>query len=237
MGKNRILKYELSYKRCKMKKGIVFLLFVICLLLTFNADALDNPHNINNTVNCGNCHTTALPGSTLPGWWANQDQTTGVCGQCHNAAAAGTDVKGHSSANTSTQYGTWSKKCTDCHNPHNQRQSRIYKAPSYFYSGVSTGITLSTLTKAGAGWTNNEWAEKVLIPNVAYPGINYRILSNTTETITINTGGGDAISLKYLKSGQTFAIVYETHKRNSWGKWVRFLGRQAQTPLQTEAQQ
>ena len=176
-------------------------------LLIFNVNALDNPHNINNTISCGNCHTAAPPA----GWWTEQDDgTNGVCGQCHNAAAQGMDVKGHSSTNTSTQYGTWSKKCTDCHNPHTQQQNRVYKTASYLnnLTDKSTAVTTSSLTKTGAGWTTDQWKGKILIPNVAYQAFSYRISGNDATTIYINTGGGDAINLKYIKTGQTFAIVY-----------------------------
>ncbi|KAF0144040.1 MAG: cytochrome C family protein [Nitrospirae bacterium] len=220
-----------------MKKGIIFLPFILCFLLSaFNADiaeALENPHNINNSINCGNCHTTSLPGSTLPGWWTSQSETTGVCGQCHNAtAAAGADVKGHSSANTSTQYGMWDTKCTNCHNPHTQRQNWRYKTASYLYTGASTDVTTSTLTTIVAGatnWTTDQWKGMILIPNVAYQAFNYRILGNTAaavgapSTITISTTGSDAIPLKYVKPGQTFGIVYgKLVKDVVNAKWVRF---------------
>ncbi|MBI5203937.1 MAG: cytochrome c3 family protein [Nitrospirae bacterium] len=182
----------------------VFLL-LSASILPFISTALDNPHNINNTVNCGNCHTANPPA----GWWTDQDDgTNGVCGQCHNSAGPGSDAKTHSSTNTSTQYGTWDKKCTECHNPHTQQQNRIYKAESYLYTGISTAVTSSTVTKTGAGWTTDQWAGMILVPNVSYQSFNYRILSNTAETITIDTGGGDAIKLTYIKPGQTFGIVY-----------------------------
>src|SRR3989338_1521929 len=132
------------FKRCKIRKGIIFLSGAIIILLASYAGALDNPHNINNTINCGNCHTANPPA----GWWTEQgDESYGICGQCHNSAGTGPDAKTHSSSSTSTQYGTWSKKCTECHNPHNQQQNRIYKAESYLYTGASTGVTSSSVTK------------------------------------------------------------------------------------------
>ncbi|MFA5847148.1 MAG: CxxxxCH/CxxCH domain-containing protein, partial [Thermodesulfovibrionales bacterium] len=216
-----------------MKKGIIFLSGALIVLLASYSGALDNPHNINNSVNCGSCHTTSLPGSTLPGWWTSQGEESGVCGQCHNAtAAAGADVKGHSSANTSTQYGMWDTKCTNCHNPHTQRQNWKYKSLSYLYTGASTGVTTSTLTTTVAGatnWTADQWKGMILIPNVAYQAFNYRILSNTAAvvgaagTLTISTIGGDEITLKYIKPGQTFGIVYGKLVKDVVNvKWVRF---------------
>ncbi|MFA4917151.1 MAG: CxxxxCH/CxxCH domain-containing protein, partial [Syntrophales bacterium] len=87
----------------------------------------------------------------------------------------------------------------------------------------SAAVTANSLTKAGAGWTPDQWKGMILIPNVSYQSFNYRILSNTVDTITINTGGGDAINLTYIKPGQTFAIVYgKLVKEVVNGKSVRF---------------
>ena len=231
MNNKTLLKF---FKRCKIRKGIVFLSFILCFLLSaFNVNALDNPHNVNNSISCGNCHMTTLVGGTIPGWWTNQGEEAGVCGQCHNPTGVGSDVKGHSSANTSETYGMWNTKCTDCHNPHYQRQNRVFKSASYLYTGASTGVTTSTLTTtvAGANWTTNQWAGMILIPNVAYQALNYRILSNTAAavgapgTLTIDTGAGgvDVINLKYIKLGQTFGIVYGKLVKDIVNvKWVRF---------------
>ncbi len=184
----------------------LLLIFIIFPLNAKMSEALDNPHNVNNTINCADCHVSSPPA----GWWTDQGSTNGICSSCHNDTTA-VFVKTHSSANTSAKYGTWYKKCTDCHNPHYQRQNRIYKAESYLATGQSTGVTTSTLTKTGANWDatgSGEWAGIVLLPDVRYPSFNYRIASNTSDTITIDTGGGDSINLTYIKPGATFAIVY-----------------------------
>ena len=179
--------------------------------------ALDNPHNINNTVNCADCHVSSPPAN----WWT--DQESGLCASCHNDIAAVFEKTHSSTSMGSAKYGIWERKCTNCHNPHYQRQSRIYKAASYLYSGISTGVTATTLTKAGAGWTGDQWKGMVILPNVSYTSLNYRIASNTSDTITIDTGGGDAINLTYIKPGSTFAIVYGRLVREYVsGKTVKF---------------
>ncbi|MEW6109623.1 MAG: CxxxxCH/CxxCH domain-containing protein, partial [Nitrospirota bacterium] len=181
-----------------------FLLFISPFIFISASDALDNPHNLNNTVNCADCHLTSPPA----GWWTDQGGTNGVCYSCHNPSGSGTNVKTHSSANTSEQYGIWQRDCTACHNPHYQRQNRIFRSLSYLYTNTSTSVTASTLTKTGAGWTANQWAGMVLIPDSRYQSFIYRISSNSSDTITIDTGGGDAINLTYIRPGATFAIAY-----------------------------
>lgn len=206
--------------------GIAAIFYILIGSVIYLNDifALDNPHNINNTINCADCHVSSPPA----GWWTDQGSTNGICSSCHNDATA-VYVKTHSSANTSTQYGTWSRQCTACHNPHYQRQNRVYKTESYLATGQSTGATTSTLTKTGAGWDvianggSGEWAGMVLLPDVRYQSFNYRIASNTSDTITIDTGGGDSINLSYIKPGSTFAIVYgKLIKEYTGGRSTKF---------------
>ncbi|MBI5203938.1 MAG: hypothetical protein HZA11_03365 [Nitrospirae bacterium] len=45
--------------------AVALFVFILIGILPSSILALDNPHNINNSVNCENCHTTTLPGSTL----------------------------------------------------------------------------------------------------------------------------------------------------------------------------
>ncbi len=198
-----------------MKRTLLtFFLIAISIAISF---ALDNPHNINNTVNCGDCHVSSPPAN----WWT--DQESGLCASCHNDIAAVFEKTHSSTSMGSAKYGIWERKCTNCHNPHYQRQSRIYKAASYLYSGISTGVTATTLTKAGAGWTGDQWKGMVILPNVSYTSMNYRIASNTSDTITIDTGGGDAINLAYIKPGAAFAVVYgKLLKESVSGKTVKF---------------
>ena len=138
-----------------------FILLVMSLFFASESAALDNPHIPNNTVNCSTCHITNPPA----GWWTDQGQAGGLCGQCHNAAAAmGTDVTTH----VSTKYGNVILQCTDCHNPHYQRQFRLFKDPSYLYKGRISAVTSTTMTQdltytGAASWTDNQWAGMLLV--------------------------------------------------------------------------
>ena len=186
----------------KSRKILISFFLLLLVLYVKENFALDNPHNINNTVNCGDCHVSSPPAN----WWT--DQESGLCASCHNDIAAVLEKTHSSAVMGSTKYGTWERQCTVCHNPHYQRQNRIYKAASYLYTGASTGVTATTLTKTGAGWTVDQWAGMVLLPNMNYQSLNYKILSNTSDTITIDPGGGDTINLTYIKQGDSFAIAY-----------------------------
>lgn len=199
-----------------MKKAAIYnllplLLFFVITACPSGVSSLDNPHNVYKTINCGNCHVTD-PDAI---WWTDQggeqSGSKGVCRSCHTSGGLGPYVSTHSSAAVSSvKYGTWDNKCTVCHNPHTQRQFRAWKSESYVSTGLSTGVTSDTLTKAGAGWTVNQWAGYILLPNVLYQNLHYRILSNTSDTITIDTGNGgiDVINQAYIRPGQTFGISY-----------------------------
>lgn len=202
-----------------------FILLVMPLFFAASESAaLDNPHISSNTVNCATCHIANPPAS----WWTDQGQATGLCGQCHNAAAIGTDVTTH----VSTKYGNVILQCTDCHNPHYQRQFRVFKDPSYLYKGRISAVTSTTMTQdltyTGArSWSETptpEWAGMLLVPDVRYPGYSYRILSNTDTMITIDRGTTNSDEINsIIQPGATFAIVYgKLVKESVWGKVVRF---------------
>lgn len=166
------------------------------------AEDNDYPHNFvqNASCNTGTCHSAY-------GGGAGPDYKLGdiSCLFCHD----GTDpagsltaptVVGHSSATTSTKYGTWAMKCIDCHHEHLQAQYWAYGEDSYVVSGISDagGITENTLTMTAAGWEENSLAGMVLFPNVEdlyADWSNYGIIGNTADTITVKgpmllDGGG-----------------------------------------------
>ena len=70
----------------------------------------------------------------------------------------------------------------------------------------------------------DEWAGWLVLGNVAHPGLTYRILSNTTDTLTVE-GTLDPVR---VTPGSTFAIVYGKLIRstistpNSGAKTVKF---------------
>ncbi len=200
------------------KKIMRFILLLSTLLgfslsLFVSSAVADFPHNTNSQVPilCTRCHD-ASKASTYPDWWT--DQENHICGQCHNTGGDPShDVMTHKSGETVRA------QCTMCHNPHNQMQSRTWGTQSYLYSSTSDlagGVTTTQVKKTGANWTSNQWQNMLVMPNVKYPKFIYKILNNTSDTITIDTVGGppdNTINTAYCKSGSTFAIV--------WGKLVK----------------
>jgi predicted CxxxxCH...CXXCH cytochrome family protein len=205
----------------KTRKCIVLpaaLLALLCVQLSLGvlrSTALDNPHLPNNQVNCSICHDPVGPAAGT--WWTNQGQADGLCGQCHNPTGIGKDVTTHTPAGVNLN-------CSDCHNPHTQPQNRTYKAASYLTTGVITSVT-STMLVTGATWTVDYWKDMMLLPDVRYPTLSYRIGSNTGNTIFIDRAINnlDAINLTYIKPGATFAVVYGRLIKNVInGRTVRF---------------
>lgn len=182
----------------------ILIMISLMLLSTSMSYALDNPHDYTFPFTCEKCHDM----DPESGWW---DSSNDVCNSCHKSGGSAIAEKTHSSENTSTKYGTWDQKCIDCHNPHFQKQLRVYKDPSYLYTGVSTSLTTTTFTQAGAGWTVNQWAGSVLVPDTTYYNFQYRIESNTVDTIILKNK--NIISTKYIQPNKNFSIIY--------GKMVR----------------
>ncbi len=74
-------------------------------------------------------------------------------------------------------------------------------------SGTSDfdGISTSTLTMSGAGWSSNQFTDMILIPDLSEDGYNYKISGNTSDTITVQ----GPIDLDEVGNGNTnFAVVY-----------------------------
>jgi predicted CxxxxCH...CXXCH cytochrome family protein len=203
---------ERTENRMKMMKILVF----VCVLIFFAAPAyaLDNPHTDVNTIGCSSCHYVH---GNLPDWATHvpedidDTQYNNLCWSCHTDVEA-PYMKTHSSLTTSTKYGDadndtvpgWSIECKTCHDSHQQRQFRAYGSESYMYSGTSTGVTATTVTKTGAGWTANEYQDFVVVPNIFQVFYNYRITSNTSDTLTVE----GTIDLTKVTAGDTFAVVY-----------------------------
>ncbi len=123
---------------------------VLCchLLATPAQAAIDAPHNDSNNISCGACHNASVPNSPL--WVADADINAFCMENCHGevsppySGAAAPLAMGHSSANTSAQYGSWTTQCTDCHDPHNQRQ-KLWKSTNgadlFLATGTVTGYS------------------------------------------------------------------------------------------------
>ncbi|MBI5408469.1 MAG: hypothetical protein HZA14_03790, partial [Nitrospirae bacterium] len=188
---------------------IAFLAWALILIAT-NANSLDYPHNGINNIGCDSCHFIyGGEPSLLPPWTVHtpQDiddtQFNTLCWSCHNDIDA-PYMRTHSSLQIDTSYGNWTVECKVCHNPHYQRQFRAYGSASYLYSGTSISVTNTTITKTGAGWTVDAYKNLIVIPNIAKRDYNYKILSNTSDTLTVE----GPIDLTKATAGNTFAIVY-----------------------------
>lgn len=171
---------------------------------------LDAPHNAGSSIGCLSCHdvTSTLP-KLMPPWTyhdppADIDDTSmnAMCWSCHDGVDA-PHVLTHSSRNTSDNYGDWTVQCWVCHGLHSQDQLRKYGSGGYLYSSTSTGLTATTLSKTGAGWEVNAFANMLLVPNTANVNCNYTIIANTADTLTVL----GPIDMSKAAPGITFAIV------------------------------
>jgi predicted CXXCH cytochrome family protein len=196
-------------KRVFILKAIFFY-FVFIITVTVAVAGTDYPHFGINNIGCDSCHFVyGTQPSLLPPWTVHtpldidDTQYNTLCWSCHNDIDA-PYVRTHSSLQTDNSSGDWTVECRVCHNPHYQRQFRAYGSESYLYSGASTNVTTTSITKAGAGWTVDQYKDLVVVPNVLQQNYNYKILSNTGDTLTVR----GPINLTKVGAGNTFAIVY-----------------------------
>jgi predicted CXXCH cytochrome family protein len=177
---------------------------VVCLL-SF-AYALDYPHTGVNSISCSSCHYThgiLPPWVAPPGPTIDDTQYNNLCWSCHNNLGTAELVLTHSSLQISAKYGNWTVECRTCHDPHQQRQFRAYGNASYLISGTVTVITSDTIT-TDAVLTPNQYQNLVVIPNVSQSNYNYKILSNTANTLTVL----GPVDLTKVSVGNTFAVLY-----------------------------
>ncbi len=186
------------------------LMTILLIIFVSIAGASDYPHFNGNNVGCESCHfVSGTQPSLMPPWTVHtptdidDTQFNTLCWSCHNDVDAPL-VKTHSSLQTDSGYGDWTFECNDCHNPHYQKQFDTYGSASYLYSGVSTGVTETTLTMTGAGWTVNAYQGLVVVPNIVQKRYKYQISSNTADTLTLE----GPVTLTKAAAGDTFAIVY-----------------------------
>jgi hypothetical protein len=198
------------------------LLIVLLWVSPSVAEDSDYPHNFVQGASCntGTCHSNYY-GGTAPYVTRRGVFYEAGCLYCHDD----TDPAGslpaqtaltHSSATTSTKYGTWTMKCIDCHHEHLQMQYWVYGEESFVFSGISDpgGVTEYTLTMSGAGWDPDCFAGMVLFPNIEDTNAdysNYGIIGNTADTITVK-GPMDIYGGSYdppiTDGNKAFAIIY-----------------------------
>jgi len=205
-------------------------MLALALTLASNQRALsvtlEYPHADVHNIGCSACHDS--PGSIPAGygpytsWNSDDTPANNLCLSCHNDIEA-PFVRTHSSLTTSGRYGAWSIECRTCHEPHEQLQAKTYGPESYVYSGQAIEVGSSTIREPGAGWTPDEWVGWLVLGNVAYSGLSYGILANTTDTLTVEGTLNPAVT-----PGSTFAIFYGKLVRatittpNSGAKTVKF---------------
>jgi predicted CxxxxCH...CXXCH cytochrome family protein len=218
--------------------AIIIVGFIAVITFHFIAFAAnDTPHNASNNMSCGSCHGGTLLDSPFWGGGWTFDQ---LCLSCHTNTWGGPyseisapRVITHSSQTTSTKYGTWTRECRNCHNPHYQRQkvykntdaSNLYlatgKIQSCEYIGKdATNKDISTFTYSTiaykSGWYATRLPKKtedyrgaILFPNVGKLGYNYPItaVNPGANTITVNGNLTTECSNNYFNS-TTFAVIY-----------------------------
>ena len=192
----------------------LFLTLSICLIAV-QADTMDYPHSYMENIECDACHFVyGGEPSLLPLWTSHVQQNIDdtqfnvLCLDCHDNDVA-PFMRTHSSLQIDNGYGDWTIECRTCHYPHKQNQvwESSYRPDVYLASGASTGLTETTLTLEGAGWTSNAYKGLVLIPNVTSSTrrkYGYRITGNTNDTITVD----GPIDLTKATVGNTFAVIY-----------------------------
>lgn len=204
-----------------MKKGYFIKISILALgftLLSLPASALDYPHTFWNSyyIDCGSCHLTHGSFPWDDGVQSNIDDTYNnvLCAQCHDGTPA-TDLLTHSSLNVDNSYGDWTIECTTCHDPHEHFQLTTYLSESYIESGAAStnivpGSPNSTFTDtsksfADFGETTDPSGYRyyyILVPDTTDNYYNYKILSNTSDTITVEG------TLDTADIGQPYAIIY-----------------------------
>jgi hypothetical protein len=191
------------------KQSTVYSLFLALILCfaAFQVNALDYPHFGVNSIGCDSCHFIyGTEPSLLPEWTSHtpedidDTQYNTLCWSCHNDIEA-PYVRTHSSLQIDDSYGNWTVQCIVCHNPHYQKQTE-HGSESYLYSSTSSSVTANSLTKESAGWTDDEYENMVVIPNVSENKYVYKITGNTSDTLTIEG------PIEKALTGDTFAILY-----------------------------
>jgi hypothetical protein len=116
---------------------------------------VDTPHNSDNNIKCGHCHSADALGNDLwfepppaygePGYDPDITRYNWVCERCHSATPTDPDpthkapVKQLHAASTIDPTASWSTECVDCHDPHFQRQlewEATVGPPVYLATGV-----------------------------------------------------------------------------------------------------
>ncbi len=195
------------------------------LLLAIFAYALDYPHSPSNYYGCVNCHDLLSSNPYLMADWTGEytsqdpDDTplNHLCRGCHNdtitSARSTHSYYSLGYVSGTSPYGPWQVQCTDCHDPHYQKQFSEYRDTGDNYwqfkslvDTVTVSESSSTLKAQGTpGWTTDEYENLRVVPNVdaRYPEV-YKITGNNADTLTIK----GQVNTNNVESGDTFAVIY-----------------------------
>ena len=171
------------------------------------------PHFLQNGIECESCHYVHGDEPKLLPPWTNHAPTdiddtqfNSLCRSCHFEGGSATSVETHSSLQTDNGYGDWTVECRVCHDPHFQVQAYTYTNPSdYLYQGTVSSLTSLTITETpDPGWSVDEFVGTIVIPNISQIYTSYKIVSNTSDTLTVEV----LIDSGLVTDGDTFGISY-----------------------------
>ncbi|MCF6281687.1 MAG: hypothetical protein L3J28_05650 [Candidatus Polarisedimenticolaceae bacterium] len=196
-----------------MHRNLLAILSLFALLPLFfctASSAQDFPHSIANGVICFDCHDLHGGADKLlkvidpsPAEDMHDTPANNLCWSCHNDVIA-PFMKTHSSIVIDNGYGDWAMECRTCHDPHFHQQPRQHGADAYLFQGLVSAVTSNTLTSTGAGWTEDQFAGLILFPDLSNSNLSHRILSNSSDTLTVAT----PIDLSQVVPGDSFSVIY-----------------------------
>ena len=212
----------MRYPASDYRKHIMVLLAVLIIQTPSPGLALDAPHasSPGYEINCENCHWTH--GSTVPPWLnlpnlpdaADNTLSNRKCYACHDGSNALIKaVTTHSSYRTASLYwttqGGWTTQCVTCHDPHQQRQTRVWGTATHLTTGAVSAVgswdTGANTTQITAMSTIAEnYNGYYLIPDRSY-NYYYDIVSDTAGTDTFQVKG--QVEPAYVNGGG-YAVVY-----------------------------
>jgi predicted CxxxxCH...CXXCH cytochrome family protein len=152
--------------RTSRLKTVLFILSAVTVLMVGGAAyGIDPPHIAQPPFNvgCGSCHGTSFgQGGTIEDTPLNN-----LCRSCHDGVAAPVAAP-HSSITTgSNNRNNWSYDCIACHDPHSQRQPRMYAGSYPGGSALDERTILSIdqgnggisniITVSGTPWQPDQW--------------------------------------------------------------------------------
>ncbi len=204
----------MSGNRFNMKRLILLTVFSLVAALGFAgiALALDPPHSM--VGSCQACHNNTAQNTPSYGGIDNTPLNQ-VCTSCHYSGGPADAMVTHSSTNAADRFGSWSRECVDCHDPHSMSQARLYNGT---YVSGGSALFNGTMAANGAG-TNSvtvsgSYASGSLVGMTIQFGLStaltnsgtfYRIATNNLSVINVE-GDGTWIKSPYVAAGHSYAI-------------------------------